>query len=43
MNQKSRADNPGEHVIFDRYYISLTGMAGEMTTVKADIEPILDR
>ena len=27
----------------DRYYISLTGIAGEMTTVKADIEPILDR
>ena len=27
----------------DRYYISLTGMADEMTIGQADIEPILDR
>ena len=43
MNQKSRADNPGGHVKMDRYYISVTGMTDEMTTVKADIEPILER
>ena len=43
MHSKLCLLHTANHVFFDRYYISLTGMAGEMTTVKADIEPILDR